>query len=186
MTTLDAFVADVTGFVDSTRDEHELTGLVADRLSTLLASDYRLPQALTRPSPRRHLNHPLYIAPDRSWSFACVVWNTGQQTPVHSHETWGVAGIYSGIERELRYLKPAPDSTGPMTPLGEHEWHRGQVTICCTTDDDVHSVIAIGDEPAIGLHVYGADLGALQRRSYEPATGTVQWFTSDWDSPPAP
>jgi predicted metal-dependent enzyme (double-stranded beta helix superfamily) len=107
---LDAFITDVASVVHSNDDEHMITELVAERLSALLASPFRLPPELTRPSSDRHVNYPLYLAPDESSSLACVVRNTGQQTPVHSHETWGVAGIYSGIERELRYVKPAATS----------------------------------------------------------------------------
>ena len=183
--TLDAFIADVTSLVGSIDDEHRLTSLVAERLSALLAGGYRLPPELTRPSSERHVNYPLYIAPDDSWSLACVVWNMGQQTPVHSHETWGVAGIYSGVERETRYLKPAAtDAPTALTPLGEQEWKRGEVTVCCTTDDDVHSVVAVGDEPTVGIHVYGGNIGTIERRSYDPAAGSVQWFASGWDSQP--
>jgi 3-mercaptopropionate dioxygenase len=64
--------------------------------------------------------HPLYVAPDDSWSMASVVWDVGQRTPVHSHETWGVIGIYSGVEHEVRYLKPAASTAGAaLTPAGE-------------------------------------------------------------------
>ncbi len=184
--TLDTFITDVASLVTSIDDEHELTDAVAQRLSALLAGGYRLPPELTRPSNDRHVNYPLHIAPDDSWSLACVVWKMGQQTPVHSHETWGVAGIYSGVEREIRYLKPAATESGtPLTPMGEQEWRRGQVTVCCTTDDDVHAVTAVGDEPTVGIHVYGGNIGTLNRRSYDPATGSVRWFASGWDNPPA-
>lgn len=183
--TLDTFITDVTSLVGDVDDEYQLTSLIAERLSALLAGGYRLPPEFTQPSNERHLNYPLHIAPDESWSLACVVWNMGQQTPVHSHETWGVAGIYSGVEREIRYLKPAPTESGKaLTPLGEQEWKRGQVTVCCTTDDDVHAVAAVGDEPTIGIHVYGGNLGTLNRRMYDPATGSVRWFASGWDRPP--
>lgn len=182
---LGRFIADVTSLVTTVHDEHELTNSVAELLSALLASGYRLPAELMRPAGDRHVNYPLHIAPDGSWSMACVVWDMGQQTPVHSHETWGVAGIYAGVEREVRYLKPSVDGDRPLTPLGEHDWHSGQVTVCCTTDDDVHAVTAIGDEPTIGIHVYGGDIGTLQRRSYDPVTGSVRWFASGWDDPRA-
>jgi predicted metal-dependent enzyme (double-stranded beta helix superfamily) len=179
---LEVFVDDVAEMVAGTHDEHRITGLVAERLSALLASDYRLPSEVTRPAHDRHVTYPLHIAPDESWSLACVVWNLGQRTPVHSHETWGVAGIYAGVERELRYLKPGPTESGtPMTPAGEQEWRRGQVTVCCTTDDDVHAVTAVGDEPTVGIHVYGGNIGTISRRSYDPATGAVEWFVSGWD-----
>ncbi len=185
---LRSFIDDVGLVVSSTEDEQEITQLVAERLSALLASGFRLPAQLTQASNEHHLNYPLYMAPDASWCLVVVVWSAGQRTPVHSHETWGVAGVYSGAEHECRYLKPLADAPErPLSPAGEQVWRAGQVTVCCVTDDDVHSVTAIGDEPTIGIHVYGGDIGTLRRRSYDPATGATHWFTSGWDPiPPAP
>lgn len=181
---LQTFIDDVGLVVSSTDDEYEITKRVAERLSALLASGYRLPPEFTRPSNEHHVTYPLYIAPDDSWSLASVVWNVGQRTPVHGHETWGVVGIYSGAERELRYVKPtAAESGRPLTPAGEYVWERGQVTVRCTTDDDVHAVAAVGYVPTVGIHVYGDDIGTINRRSYDPATGAVRWFVSGWNSP---
>ncbi|MFD9195541.1 hypothetical protein ACFWCA_45960 [Streptomyces phaeochromogenes] len=180
---LKTFIDDVGLVVRSTDDEHEITARVAERLSALLAAGYRLPPEATRSSPERHLTYPLYIAPDDSWSLASVVWDMGQQTKVHSHETWGVAGIYAGVEHEVRYLKPAAaTASAPLTPAGETRWSPGQVTVCCTTDDDVHAVTAVGSEPTVGIHVYGGNIGTIRRRSYDPATGETEWFVSGWDS----
>jgi predicted metal-dependent enzyme (double-stranded beta helix superfamily) len=181
---LRTFIHDVGLVVSSTDDEHEITARVAGRLSALLAGGYRLPPEVTRVSSVRHLTYPLYIAPDDSWSMASVVWDVGQRTDVHSHETWGVVGIYAGAELEIRYLKPTASTTSaPLTPAGETRWAPGQVTVCCTTDDDVHAVAAVGSEPTIGIHVYGGNIAKIRRRSYDPATGEARWFTSGWDSP---
>jgi predicted metal-dependent enzyme (double-stranded beta helix superfamily) len=183
---LRAFIDDVDLVLGATDDEHEITERVAERLSALLASDYRLPAEVTRPSNEHHVNYPLHIAPDESWSLASVVWNVGQRTPVHGHETWGVVGIYSGAEREFRYVKPtAAESGRPLTPAGEQVWHRGDVTVCCTTDDDVHAVAAVGDVPTVGIHIYGANIGTIERRLYDPASGAVRTFVSGWDTPAA-
>lgn len=183
---LQAFIDDVELVLAGTDDEQEITQRVAERLSALLAGDYRLPPELTRSSNEHHLNYPLHVAADDSWSVAAVVWSAGQRSPVHSHETWGVAGIYSGAEHEFRYVKPTADEQGmPLTPAGEQVWRAGQVTVCCTTDDDMHSVVAVGDETTVGIHVYGANIGTIRRRTYDPATGTVRWFVSGWDRSPA-
>lgn len=183
--TLEAFIADVDALVGGVHDEHALTAAVAKRLEALLAGGFRLPEHVTRPATDRHVNYPLHIA-ERGWTLACVVWKAGQRTPVHSHETWGVAGVYAGAEREQRFRKPGPDDTGALVPLGEREYRRGEVTVCCTTDDDVHSVVAVGTEPTVGVHVYGGDIGTLRRRCYDPATGEVTWFASGWDAVPSP
>jgi predicted metal-dependent enzyme (double-stranded beta helix superfamily) len=181
---MDTFIKDVTSLVKSIDNEHEITKRIAPLLSDLLAGGYRLPSEFTRPAADRHVTYPIYIAPDDSWSLASVVWNMGQRTPVHGHETWGVVGIYAGAESELRYLKPAAgEPAKALTPIGEQVWERGQVTVCCTTDDDVHAVTAVGDEPTIGIHVYGGNIGTISRRLYDPATGAVEWFVSGWDTP---
>ncbi|MFI5589854.1 hypothetical protein ACIA5G_32730 [Amycolatopsis sp. NPDC051758] len=178
---LRTFINDVDRVVGATDDEHKITEHVAELLTALLAGGYRLPPEVTRPSAEHHVNYPLHIAPGDRWCLAAVVWNVGQRTPVHGHDTWGVVGIHSGAEREFRYAKP--ETTGPLTPAGEHVWERGQVTVCCTTDDDVHAVAAVGDVPTVGIHVYGANIGTIERRSYDPATGAVRRFVSGWDTP---
>lgn len=182
---LQTFIDDIGLMVDEgSDDQYEITRRVAQRLSALLAGGCRLPPEFIRPSPVRYLNYPIYIAPDDSWSLASVVWNAGQRTPVHGHETWGVVGVYSGAEREIRYVKPDPSAAGgALTPAGEHVWERGQVTVCCTTDDDVHAVEAVSDETTVGIHVYGGNIGTINRPAYDPDTGAIRWFVSGWDDP---
>lgn len=179
--TLQTFIDDVDQVVRSTDDEHEITARVSELMAALLAGGYRLPPEAARASSERHVTHPLYIAPDESWSMASVVWDVGQRTNVHSHETWGVVGIYAGVEHEFRYLKPTVPNV-PLTAAGETRWTPGQVTVCCTTDDDVHAVAAVGSEPTIGIHVYGGNIGTIGRWSYDPATGEACRFVSGWDS----
>ena len=176
---LAAFATGVHGLIAKGLDERALTAAVKDALSALLARDLRIPEIKRRPSADRYVMYPLYVAVDGSLSIASAVWNVGQVTPVHGHETWGVVGIYSGIEIETRYEKPTVPNV-PLTSRGTEAWTRGQVTVCCTTDDDVHEVRCGGDEPVVGIHVYGADIGTLPRRSYDPETGAVDWFTSTW------
>ncbi|MEJ3653034.1 hypothetical protein WEH80_08620 [Actinomycetes bacterium KLBMP 9759] len=183
---LQGFIDDVGSVLRETGDEHEITQRVARLMSALLSGGYRLPPEFTRPSPVRPMTYPLFVAPDDSWSIASVVWDLDQRTNVHSHETWGVVGIYAGAELETRYLKPTTSApAAPLTPAGATRWTPGQVNVCCTTDDDVHSVTAVGTEPTIGIHVYGGNISMIRRRSYDPATGEIEWFTSGWDSPGA-
>jgi predicted metal-dependent enzyme (double-stranded beta helix superfamily) len=160
-------------------DEQALTSAIQAELTATLAAGFALPPDKTRPDPKRYVMYPLHVARDGSFSIASAVWDVGQGTPVHGHETWGVVGIYSGVEVETRFEKPGtPDR--PLTPQGTDEWGAGEVTVCCTTDDDVHQVRCGGDQPVVGIHVYGADIGTLPRRSYDPDTGAVHWFTSTW------
>ena len=181
---LATLIDEIAGLVDTHGSEQVLTELVAERLRAALATGIDLPEPLTRPDPECYVMYPLHVDPAGRFSIASAVWNVGQGTPVHGHETWGVVGIHSGAEREFRYVKPtAADAGTPLTPAGDQLFEHGQVTVCCTTDDDVHAVAAVGDVPTVGIHVYGADIGAIQRRRYDPATGAVELFVSGWDTP---
>ena len=179
-----ALAETVEGLIAQGLDEQTLTKAVQVELEKALAAGFELPAEQVRPDPERYVMYPLHVAADSSFSIASAVWDVGQGTPVHGHETWGVVGIYSGAEVETRYEKPAEPDV-PLVVEGTDEWGAGQVTVCCTTDDDVHQVRCGGDRPVVGIHVYGADIGTLPRRSYQPDTGEVSWFTSTWTTPAA-
>lgn len=172
-------IDEVAALVALHPDEHDLAPKVAEALTSALAENLVIPESAKTPDPNRYVMYPLYVADDGSFSIASAVWNVGQGTPVHGHETWGVVGIYSGQEHEVAYEKPLVPNV-PLVMKGEHIWQPGEVTVCCTTDDDVHQVSCAGDVPVIGIHVYGGDIGTLKRRSYSPETGEVRWFVSKW------
>ena len=179
---LATFVGELEALVAKHDDEKLLTRAVAAHLRKVLASGLDLPVSVTRPDTERYVMYPLHVDPAGRFSIASAVWNVGQGTPVHGHETWGVVGIHAGIEHEIAYEKPT--EPGHLIPrVHDFAWEPGQVTVCCTTDDDVHQVCCGSDEPCVGIHVYGADIGTLERRSYDPTTGTVSWFISRWTEP---
>lgn len=181
----DRFVDKVDDVVATGDGEDAVTRAVASMLEELLeGTDFVLPESVTAAHSDHYVMYPLYVHPSGSFSIASAVWNVGQSTPVHGHETWGVVGIYSGGEHERRYVKPTR-ADEPLVPAGEQVWSPGQVTVCCTTDDDVHEVSCAGDAPCVGIHVYGADIGTLRRRAYDPETGAVRWFVSSWATPGA-
>jgi predicted metal-dependent enzyme (double-stranded beta helix superfamily) len=175
----DEFITRVHDAVHTSDDENEITQSVAEALRTLLAAGYAPAKEKMMPHPDHYVMYPLYIAQDESFSVASAVWDVGQGTPTHGHEKWGVVGIKSGAEKETRYRKPSEPNV-PLVALPEHVWNPGEVTVCCTTDDDVHRVSCGSDAACVGIHVYGANIGTLERRRYEPATGEVGWFVSTW------
>ena len=179
---LAAFARTVEDLIAQGLDEQALTSAIQAELTATLAAGFDLPAGTAQPDPDRYVMYPLHVDPAGRFSIASAVWNVGQGTPVHGHETWGVVGIHSGVEHEISFAKPENDGV-PLVRNGEEEWAAGQVTVCCTTDDDVHQVFCGGDEPCVGIHVYGADIGTLSRRSYQPETGEVSWFTSRWTQP---
>lgn len=178
---LSSLISDVEDIVAAGGGEQVITTKVAARLERALEEDLGLAEEVMAAHPERYVMYPLYVATDGSFSIASAVWNVGQATPIHDHQTWGVVGIYSGVEGEERF-EPPVQGAGPAL-LGTESWKPGQVTICCTTDQDLHRVTCASDVPCVGIHIYGADIGTLRRKSYDPSTGEVKWFVSEWATP---
>jgi len=111
--------------------------------------------------------HVLHVEPDGSFSVTAMVWRPGQITPIHDHVTWCVFGVVQGIEYEELY---ALDARGTcLAEVGRNQNLPGEVS-GFAPPGDIHRVRNVGDEVAISLHVYGADitrLGSSVRRTYD-------------------
>lgn len=174
------FIDDITRIVaEHGHDEHAVTRYVAHRLREFLSSRVTLGPGLDRPNPDHYVMYPLWVDPESRFSIASAVWNVGQQTPIHDHATWGVVGIVRGTEHELRYAL----ADGVPRRIGEHSFGPGEVTICCTSDQDLHQVSCASAVPTVGLHIYGDDIGKVRRRAYDPNSGTIHHFVSVWAQP---
>lgn len=178
----ETLVKEIEDLIINHFDEHELTSLVADQLRIALADGINLPASVTRPHTDSYVMYPLHIDPTGRFCIASAVWNIKQETPIHSHETWGVVGIHSGVEHEISFKKPQEGEI-PEPRDKPNDWKAGQVTVCCTTDNDVHKVNCGSSVPCVGIHIYGADIGKIRRRAYNEATGKVTWFTTTWAHP---
>jgi 3-mercaptopropionate dioxygenase len=178
------FVDELTEIVADGEPEDRTTERVAARLAVLLEEGGEfLPDALTETDAAAAM-YPLYVAPDSSVSVAAAVAHADFRTSIHDHGVWGVIGIYSGKERELRY---APPTAGTAPVLIEDTVRApGEVTICCTTDRDVHSVGSGSGGTYVGIQVYGGDIGTLERRAFDPETGAATNFVTPWQQPAQP
>lgn len=63
----------------------------------------------------------------------------------------------------------------------------GQVDRVSPTIGDIHEVSnAYSDRTSISIHVYGANIGAVKRHVFDPATGQEKPFVSGYSSPQLP
>lgn len=176
--------AGVAQILDRNTSEVSITQAVASLLAESLSDGLAPPEWAMTPNPSKYIMYPLYIAESDGFCIASAVWNVGQRTPIHGHETWGVVGIYAGQEGERRFDKP--HALGHALRYQEDRtWSAGEVTVCCTHDNDVHEVWCEGEAPAVGIHIYGADIGKIRRPSYNPETGDVTWFITEWGPTPS-
>ncbi len=182
---MDRFVAAVDDIVERGGTEQEITTAVASHLRELVAEGPQiLPDGLRQAREDGYAMYPVHVAPDGRFSVAAAIWGVGQVTPIHDHGTWGVIGILDGVEHERRFGFP-PEDGGAPPYLDERDLVPGDVDTCCTSDQDIHQVACASEVPTVALHVYGADIGTLQRRAYDHETGAMKTFVSQWVTPAA-
>lgn len=176
------FIVEVRTIVREGGSEQIVTDKVASRLRTLLQERDILDPRYTR--PRRGADHPVlypvWVELDGSFSIASGVWNVGQATPVHDHGTWGVIATYQGVEHEVSFKPMVIGGDVRLQETGARDVAERQLIVCCTSDQDIHRVSCGSDVPCVGIHVYGSDIGRIQRHQYDPETGDVRSFVSGW------
>jgi predicted metal-dependent enzyme (double-stranded beta helix superfamily) len=172
------FVQDITRLLET--NPSEATVLVEGKklVATLVASDEWLPEAFAQPHPEHYQQYLLYADPLDRLSIVSFVWGPGQKTPVHDHLTWGIVGGLRGEERETVFQKQAD---GSYRATGTGVLKVGEVTAVSPTIGDIHEVSNnLSDRPSISIHVYGKNIGRVNRHVFEIASGTPKSFVSGY------
>lgn len=175
------FITEIEEIIKLEENESRLTEKVSERLKKIVVKQGIIPDIYKQPNPDKYTLYPVYIDPDNRFSIASAVWDVGQSTPIHDHGTWGVIGIIQGKEREIHYaIQPG------QPPLKEFERNlqKGDVVVCCTSDQDLHEVHCASSEPCVGLHIYGGNIGEIERHIYDSETGKKTTVVTAWDKVP--
>ncbi len=177
----------VTGFGEllaGARSEHEILQSGSALLKRLVASDGWLPDAYAQPDPERYRQYLLHCDSREHFSVVSFVWGPGQKTPIHDHRIWGLVGVLRGSEIVQRYERRAD---GTLRAAGEHTiLEEGQVDGFGPALGDIHQVSnGRADRPSISIHVYGGNIGAVHRATYDEA-GHEKPFVSGYSNESLP
>lgn len=174
---LRGFVTALADLLAATRDEQSVLESGRALLTRLIAQDDWLPEAFTRPHPEHYQQYLLHCDSRERFSVVSFVWGPGQSTPIHDHSVWGLVGVLRGVERVERYRRE-PD--GRLVADGEDFLHAGAVDAFSPRIGDIHRVTnGLADRPSISIHVYGANIGAVERATYAE-DGTPKTFISGY------
>jgi predicted metal-dependent enzyme (double-stranded beta helix superfamily) len=187
------FVVSVTRCVERTANEAELLRSVRPLLQALISDDRWLPEAFSQAESGSYRQYLLYCDPLERFSVVSFVWGPGARTPVHDHTVWGLVGMMRGVERCMEYR---PEGSEKVVACGvEHDLRPGMIEAVSPTVGDWHVVSnALPDQTSVSIHVYGANIGAVQRHMLDASTGEVRDFISGyspgglpnlWDRAPA-
>lgn len=170
----------VTAFADllaATRDERSILQSGSALLTRLIADDAWLPDAFARPDPDRYQQYLLHCDSRERFSVVSFVWGPGQSTPIHDHSVWGLVGVLRGAEKVERFRRLP---SGELVADGEELLQEGAVDAFSPRTGDIHRVTnGLADRPSVSIHVYGANIGAVERATYAP-DGTSKAFISGY------
>lgn len=168
------FVQDMTRLVERHGgDEPRMLDAGEALLRSLISRDDWLPEEFVRPSPESYRQYLLHCDPLERFSVVSFVWMPGQKTPIHDHTVWGLVGVMRGVEKCEEYSKS-------ISAAGSHLVNPGDVDRVSPRIGDIHVVSNAGTETAVSIHVYGANIGAVRRHSFDAATGKAREFVSGY------
>jgi 3-mercaptopropionate dioxygenase len=178
------FVVDFTRLIDRNLDEPANIAEGSQLVARLVAEDDWLPEIYARPDPTYYQQYLLHADPLERLSIVSFVWGPGQRTPIHDHTVWGIVGILRGAETSIGYVqKPG----GGFEAGSKERLERGQVAAVSPAIGDIHVIAnACDDRPSISIHVYGGNIGAIQRSVFDPHSGAKKAFISGYSNTAVP
>jgi len=182
LTPLRDFVSATGQLLQTPTDEAQVLDGVGALLGRLVAQDGWLPDELAAPHPQHYRQYLLHADAAGRFSVVSFVWGPSQATPVHDHTVWGLIGMLRGREVSQPY---GHDAQGRLHKLGPPvTLEPGQVEAVSPRIGDIHRVAnAFDDRVSISIHVYGANIGTVQRHVFADdgsRKSFVSGYSNDW------
>lgn len=130
----------------------EMERAIRAALKEAAAGERWLPLERRRANHERYARHLLYGDPGGRFSILSLVWDHGQESPIHGHHTWCAVGVYDGELTETHYR----ESGGGGAPIEIGAQRRGAGSLSFDPPQSgIHRIANRGGGVAISLHVYG-------------------------------
>ena len=140
---------------------------LANKAELFPLADFEMPVAQGR-------NHPLLVEDKDGFGLYLTIAMPGKEAAPHDHGIWCVSAAVSGRERH-DYYRRTDDGAKPgkatVEKVGEVIIEPGRGT--AMADHDIHATTVLGDEPAVGLSLYGYALARFP---------SVAWYHPEYAS----
>jgi len=183
---LKRFIWDMQSMIELTESEREILLIGSDLMSRLVAESDWLPNGFATPNPVRHQRFQLYSDGLERFTVAATVLAGGQNPPPTFDPTWEIVGVLRGSIKLERFQMT---EDGWVAPKGEPvQMRQGQcVSFGSKNRDALRVANAADDDNAVLIHVYGAEMTKIPRRTFPP-DGDMQegpaTFDNGQDNPP--
>ena len=125
-------------------------------------------------------SYQLYLNEQESLSVVLDIFAPGQNAPIHNHCCWGVFVCLEGEELERRYAVPEDLSARPVEIAVLHNGP-AEASVGDPARNAFHQVECVGEVAAVSLHIYGANIKALERDRWDEESGRFVSFRSGSD-----
>jgi predicted metal-dependent enzyme (double-stranded beta helix superfamily) len=172
------FILSLSALLDQRPDELRIVKEGGALLADLVGQDDWLPDSYAQPHPQHYQQVLLHCDSAERFSIVAFIWGPDQRTPIHDHTVWGLIGMLRGAESSQSFIL---DGQGKPKANGESvRLNAGDVEAVSPAINDIHRVHnAYDDRVSISIHVYGANIGAVQRSVYAE-DGTRKPFISGY------
>jgi len=172
---VEQFGRDVERIMAENADRRAAVERVRPLLARLMERTDLLDDRYKRTTPEGRVRYEYHRSADGRVTVGGPVFEEGNPTVVHNHNTWGVIGIYSGQQKTTRYLRTDDGSTpGKATLVQTAEEVLGPGSIYfLLPPDDIHRIEAVGG-PSLSIHVLGVDLRQQHRQFFDVEAGTYR------------
>jgi predicted metal-dependent enzyme (double-stranded beta helix superfamily) len=189
------FIADVRAAMAASDGPEAAVAALRPVMAELLAEDGWLPDEFEREAdPSKGMGGGIgtwliYRSKEGDLSLFTLVVPGWRSTPVHDHLAWGLIGLYRGEQAETFYqrLDQGEQEGAARLEISERRMlQRGDLYELIPPDGDIHSVITIGEEPSVSLHLLANDVGCIWRHAFDPPTSSVKAFRSGYTNRACP
>lgn len=146
------FLTDLENVINSEVNQEKIVKLLIPKVRTLLIESEWLQFAYTPANNQLGWSvNTLYQEPDYPITVQMVTWLSQQKSPIHNHATWGIVAIISGAEKNTFWHQSSEEND--LDYRGEKILLAGDIV--GFTDQMIHQVEVIEDEPVISFNIYG-------------------------------
>ena len=118
----------------------------------------------------------LYINNQRLFSARLYIYEPGQYTPVHDHNSWGVYGCFSGNVEVVRYRREDDEIRQEYARLRETERRillPADTSVVRPLNDGIHQAGNPSSGTCVMLSVYGTPIRRVYVNQYDPMRNRV-------------
>ncbi len=180
---LDEFVHDMQQLVAQQPDQAALFDKGSVFLEQLLHNPEAIPEHYRRPATNGRRKGGGSYALHRSPGLlvTSVIWGPGSHIGPHDHHTWGMIGVLDNGIQETRFQRVDDHAAAERAMLIKdraYAMRSGEISLLVPEADEIHQLDNFSDRPTVEIHVYGAELGDLERCQYNLETGEIKHYRS--------